>query len=90
MKVLINGAGLYGGLLGATLIETGQEVTFLVGQPSLSRLIGRGLSISSPYGRFGKPVHAIPLLAEAKPFDVVVVASRANIFSLAFFSLKMH
>jgi 2-dehydropantoate 2-reductase len=82
MKVLIVGAGLYGGLLGATLIEAGQEVTFLVGQPRQSQLIGRGLYISSPYGRFGNPVYAISSLAEAKPFDVVVIASRANIFQL--------
>jgi 2-dehydropantoate 2-reductase len=84
MRILIVGAGLYGGLLGAALIEGGADVTFLVRPGRQHQLVSK-LYISSPFGRFSKAVHAITALAEGQPFDVVILATRANVFQVGLF-----
>jgi len=84
MRVLVVGAGLCGGLLGAALIEGGADVTFLVRATRQHQLVSR-LSISSPFGRYSKAVHAITSLTEGQTFDVVIVATRANVFQLGLY-----
>lgn len=60
MRVLIIGSSINGALVGATLIEHGGvEVTYLTTPTRQRQLITTGLHITSPFGRFRKPVAAI-------------------------------
>jgi len=83
MRVLIVGAGLYGGLMGTSLIEADCDVSFLVRPARQHQLVSRGLYLSSPFGRYSKAEHAITALAEGQPYDVVVIAARATHFQLS-------
>ncbi len=92
MRVLILGAGVNGTLAGAALIEAGADVTFVVLPSRQRQLISTGLHITSPLGRFRKPVHAIApptrigdALDAKGPFDVLLLATRANIYQPALF-----
>lgn len=88
MKTLICGTGVRGTLVGAALIENGAEVTFACRPTRQRQLIGRGLEITSPLGRFRKPVHAPPVTQITGPFEVVVVATRANVYSMTLFHFR--
>ena len=60
MRVLIIGSGVHGALAGAALIEGGAaEVTFLTRPSRQRQLIPAGLHITSPLGRFRRPVQAV-------------------------------
>lgn len=92
MRVLIIGSGVSGSLVGAALVEAGVDVTFLLRPERQRQLITTGLHITSPLGRFRKPVHAIspPTRAgdglDAKGgFDVVIVATRAHAYQPGLF-----
>jgi 2-dehydropantoate 2-reductase len=86
MRVLIIGAGVNGSLAGAALIEGGQaDVTYMVRPSRQHQLIGRGLQITSPLGRFTKPVDAVLPKAATGKFDVVILATRANFYQMGLF-----
>jgi 2-dehydropantoate 2-reductase len=96
MRVLIIGSGVNGALAGAALIERGGVEVACVTRPSRQRqLITTGLHITSPLGRFRKPVHAISpptrigdALDVRGPFDVVLLATRANAYAMGLFVVR--
>lgn len=96
MRVLIIGSGINGALAGAALIEHGGvEVSYLTRPSRQRQLMTTGLQITSPLGRFRKPVHAAsppqklgdPLDVRGS-FDVVIVATRANLFQMGLFLMR--
>lgn len=77
MKILIIGAGGIGGYFGARLLETGQDVTFLVRERRKKQLEETGLNVESVNG----DVRLMPKLITAKdaaaPYDLVVLTTKA-------------
>lgn len=80
MRILVVGAGATGGYFGARLAEIGRDVTFLVRPARAEKLAAEGLRVKSPVG----DVHiAAPntvtadRLAEAGPFDLVILSAKA-------------
>ena len=95
MRVLIIGSGVNGALVGAALVEGGAEVTFLTRPSRQRQLITTGLHITSPLGRFRKPVHAVaPSKRVGGPLDVkgavdvLVVAARAHNYQMGLFAVR--
>ena len=77
MRVLILGAGAIGGYYGARLIETGQDVTFLV-RPARAALLARhGLRVRRGQGDFSQAVQAISTLEAGARHDLVLVSCKA-------------
>ena len=85
MRTLIIGSGTYGSLAGAALIEAGVKVTFLVRPARQRQLISTGLHITSPLGRFRKPVIALAPSELHGTFDTVILATRANVYQMGLF-----
>lgn len=77
MKILIVGAGGIGGYFGARLMETGQDVTFLVRSRRKSQLEKTGLQIQSVNG----DAHFVPKLITAKDhaqqYDLIVITTKS-------------
>ncbi len=92
MRVLIVGAGINGTLVGGALVEAGADVSFVVRPSRQRQLISTGLHITSPLGRFRKPVHAIvppkrlgDALDVKGSVDVLILATRANVYQPGLF-----
>lgn len=72
------GAGATGGYFGGRLLESGQDVTFLVRHKRAETLARNGLVIRSPLGDVTLPS---PPMVQAgaldRPFDVIVVSCKA-------------
>jgi 2-dehydropantoate 2-reductase len=85
MKVLILGSGAYGMLAGAALTENSIDPAFLVRPNRQKQLITQGTKISSPFGRFSKHLNVVAPADLSEPFDVVVIAARANVYQMALF-----
>lgn len=92
MRVLIVGAGINGSLAGAALVDVGADVSFVVRPSRQRQLISTGLHITSPHGRFRKPVHTIvpsKRLGDALDVngsvDVLILATRANAYQPGLF-----
>lgn len=78
MRFLIVGAGALGGYFGGRLLETGQDVTFLVRPHRAETLARTGLVINSPCGNWTCSSPPVLLSREIKnPFDVIIVACKA-------------
>lgn len=80
MRILVVGAGATGGYFGARLAEIGREVTFLVRPARAERLARDGLVVKSPVGdvRIERPkTVTADALAEAGPFDLVILSAKA-------------
>ena len=82
MRILVLGAGGTGGYFGGRLAQSGADVTFLVRPARAAQLDRDGLSIHSPLGDARFPVahvvaDALPALAAASPFDLVVLSCKA-------------
>ena len=82
MRILILGAGGTGGYFGGRLAQAGVDVTFLVRPARAAQLDRDGLVIRSPLGDAQFPVahvvaDALPALAAARPFDLVVLSCKA-------------
>lgn len=82
MRILILGAGGTGGYFGGRLAQAGVDVTFLVRPTRAAQLQRDGLVIRSPLGDAAFPVahvtaDALPALAAAQPFDLVVLSCKA-------------
>lgn len=81
MRWLVTGIGAIGGILGARLMEAGEEVTFLVRRPEArSALRDHGLtSMSRAAGeRRSYPVNVLAPGESTEPFDVVLVVLRRD------------
>ena len=78
MKVAIYGAGAIGGLIGAHLARTGQDVTLIARGPHLAALKEKGLHLTGHSGDFTVHPKATEDAREAGPQDFVIVALKAN------------
>jgi len=82
MRLLILGAGATGGYFGGRLAQAGTDVTFLVRPARAALLRERGLRIRSALGDADLQVDtvtaaALPALAAARPFDLVLLSCKA-------------
>lgn len=82
MRILILGAGGTGGYFGGRLAQAGVDVTFLVRPARAGQLARDGLVLRSPLGDACLPVQhvtaeALPALAAARPFDLVILSCKA-------------
>ena len=80
MKICVVGAGAIGGLLGATLAESGEDVTLIARGAHLEAIRARGLEVTM---RDGSVVRATEIAAtsdmtECGPQDIVVLAVKAH------------
>ena len=72
------GAGATGGYFGGRLLESGQDVTFLVSKARAETLAKNGLIIRSPMGDVTLPSPpTVQAGALDRPFDVIVVSCKA-------------
>lgn len=78
MKILMVGAGATGGYFGGRLVESGQDVTFLVRKARAETLARDGLVIRSPAGDVTLPSPAtVQANALNSHFDLVIVSCKA-------------
>jgi 2-dehydropantoate 2-reductase len=78
MRILIVGAGALGGLYGALLARTGNDVALLARGAALDALRSDGLTLESPkYGSFTAPVTVISDPADAGDLDLIFLAVKA-------------
>ena len=82
MRILVLGAGGTGGYFGGRLAQAGVDVTFLVRPARAAQLDRDGLVLRSPLGDASVPVahvtaEAVPAVAAAQPFDLVVLSCKA-------------
>jgi len=82
MRILVLGAGGTGGYFGGRLAQAGVDVTFLVRPARAAQLDRDGLQIRSPLGDADIRVahvtaDALPALAQAQPFDLVMLSCKA-------------
>jgi 2-dehydropantoate 2-reductase len=78
MKILVVGAGATGGYFGGRLMESGQDVTFLVRKSRAEALARDGLVIRSPMGDVTLP--SPPTVRSDTldhPFDLIIVSCKA-------------
>ena len=78
MKFCIYGAGAIGGLIGAHLARTGEDVTLIARGPHLAAMREKGLKVSGHGGDFTVRPRATDDPAEAGPQDYVIVALKAH------------
>jgi 2-dehydropantoate 2-reductase len=81
MKICIYGAGAIGGLLGARLARSGEDVTLIARGPHLAAMRERGLRVTGFGGDFTVKPRATDDPAEAGPQDYVIVALKAHAVS---------
>lgn len=77
MKILMVGAGAIGGYFGGRLLETGQDVTFLVRPKRKKQLEETGLNIKSVNGDCQLTPTLITAGQQSEPFDVVIVSTKS-------------
>ena len=77
MKILIVGAGGIGGYFGARLMETGQDVTFLVRSRRKAQLEKTGLNIKSVNGDMELVPKLVTAQQQGEQFDLVVLTTKA-------------
>lgn len=83
MHILVIGSGAVGGLIGARLVERGEDVTFLVRHERKVQLVTQGLQVRSHFGRFRKPVVAITADEIERSVELAIVSVRAQHFERA-------
>jgi 2-dehydropantoate 2-reductase len=78
MKILMVGAGATGGYFGGRLVESGQDVTFLVRRARAEALAKNGLLIRSQVGDVTVPSpQTVQAHALNHPFDLIIVSCKA-------------
>ncbi|WP_307341238.1 ketopantoate reductase family protein [Caldalkalibacillus uzonensis] len=90
MRILILGAGAVGGYFGGRLVEKGADVTFLVRQRRAEQLKEHGLVIRSVHGDYSTPVNILLPGGQARPFDVVIIATKAYHLEQALGSVRPY
>lgn len=88
MRILIVAAGITGTLAAAALTEAGADVTILVRPSRQKQLIMARLKITSALGRFSAPLHAVTPPDVRGKFDVVILATRANVYQMGLFLVR--
>lgn len=79
MRFAIYGAGAVGALLGARLVETGQDVSFIARGRNLEALRERGLRVrSAVFGERRYAVRAVSSPEESGPADYVILGTKAH------------
>jgi 2-dehydropantoate 2-reductase len=77
-RVAIVGAGAIGGLLGAHLARSGQEVTVIARGPHLAAMRSRGLTVRGPEGEFTVRPEATDDVEAVRQAAVVFVTLKAH------------
>lgn len=78
MRILVIGAGATGGYFGGRLLESGQDVTFLVREGRAAQLAGHGLVIRSALGNATLPAPAtVQAGGLREAFDLVLLSCKA-------------
>ena len=78
MKILVVGAGAIGGYFGGRLLESGQDVTFLVRKARAETLARNGLQIRSAQGDVDlPPPRTLQAHALHETFDLVMLSCKA-------------
>src|SRR3954462_7872785 len=88
MRTLVVGAGAIGGYFGGRLLQSGQDITFLVRPKRAAELASAGLVIKSPAGDVtlkNPPTVQADRLTEK--FDVVLLSGKALALAAAIPSL---
>ena len=78
MKYCIYGAGAIGGLIGAHLARTGEDVTLIARGAHLAAMREKGLKVTGHSGDFTVKPRVTEDPAEAGPQDYVIVALKAH------------
>lgn len=78
MKICVYGAGAIGGLLGARLVQAGEDVTLIARGPHLAAMRNKGLKVTGIGGDFTVTPRATDNPAEAGVQDFVIVAVKAQ------------
>lgn len=77
MRILVLGAGGIGGYFGGRLVEKGEDVVFLVRTKRKQQLKENGLVIHSVKGDFSFAPKLITKADHTKPFDIVLLSTKA-------------
>jgi 2-dehydropantoate 2-reductase len=78
MRILVIGAGATGGYFGGRLLESGQDVTFLVREKRAAQLAEHGLVIRSSLGNASLPNPATVQAGELRePYDLILLSCKA-------------
>ena len=78
MRICIYGAGAIGGLLGARLVQAGEDVTLIARGPHLAAIREQGLTVTSSGEAITVRPRATGKPEEAREQDFVIVALKAN------------
>ena len=78
MKFVVLGAGSTGGLLGAHLARTGEDVTLIARGPHLAAMQSQGLRVTGPTGDFTVHPECTDELSPLGEADVVFVTVKAH------------
>ncbi|MEO6974903.1 MAG: 2-dehydropantoate 2-reductase [Gallionella sp.] len=80
MKICVVGAGAIGGMLGAKLALSGNEVTLILRGANLAAVQKNGLKLIEEDGKelLAHPIRATSVIAEAGVQDVVILALKAH------------
>jgi 2-dehydropantoate 2-reductase len=86
MRILFLGAGATGGYFGGRLMQSGQNVTFLVRPRRQAQLMEQGLVIDSTLGNLRMPVQMVT--RATAPYDLVVLTAKAYDLDAAIDSIR--
>lgn len=77
MRILVVGAGAVGGYFGGRLLESGEDVTFLVRERRRKQLEDKGLVIESIHGNAFFHPKTILTGENAERFDIILLSTKA-------------
>ena len=77
MRILVVGAGATGGYFGGRLLESGQDVSFLVRPARAQALARHGLAIRSAFGDATLRAPTVGADALHEPYDLVLLSCKA-------------
>lgn len=77
MRILVVGAGATGGYFGGRLLESGQDVTFLVRPARAQALADHGLAIRSAFGDAQLRAPTVTAATLRQPYDLILLSCKA-------------
>src|SRR5688500_15732065 len=80
MRFVVYGAGAIGGVVGARLFQTGNDVVLIARGAHLDAIQSRGLTLHAPNETVTLPIPAVaePVAAELRSGDVVLLAMKSQ------------